>query len=229
MLSLYYITVMTVSRASEILRRCEAELKSVLSEDAAAGDYASVLQVTKWARGISDMLQQRDGSQRTVSHGKAAAEERTGTPGLQKGFHNDRAESSDSGQRNPRKRSRRKGGLQKSGYPKFGKRGDDLIKVGWSKKHKKEYHHKAPKHVAELLASALLDALENKEVVTTDDIFPLADNGGAEVPNYQSYICLAWFKKSGLVTQEGRQGYRIADHKSLEHELNQKWRQLRDI
>src|SRR5260370_18767313 len=60
-----------LDRATGLLRRTEAELRKILSDAATAGDYASVVQVTTWARSLSEMV---DGlSPRT---GKSAQEPR---------------------------------------------------------------------------------------------------------------------------------------------------------
>jgi hypothetical protein len=100
------------------------------------------------------------------------------------------------------------GTRSKPPYPRFFRSGDSLVKVGWSKTNKAEYEHKAPRSV--LLA--LTDALEthhNGGLFSTDQIFPLRQSNGDDVPDYQSYLCLAWLSYLGVVQREGRQGYRL--------------------
>ena len=113
----------------------------------------------------------------------------------------------------------------KDGYPRFMAQGESLIKIGWSKKSKAEYQHKAPWDVVNLVARSTAKAKENGSLVTFDDFTPLTDKDGNEVPNYQVYLALAWFRDAGLVDQEGRNGYKV-DGSRLTDAMLQKKREL---
>jgi len=98
----------------------------------------------------------------------------------------------------------------KSDYPKFLRRGDDLVKVGWSRRAKAEYEHKAPNGVVTLVAQAIAKAGSNGELTPTDKLLSAIASGGAmEVPEYQVYVVLAWLRRLDLVTKRGRQGYTV--------------------
>ena len=45
-----YIPGMNTPKAIKILKRCEAELKELLTEAASSGDYDCLLRATEWAR-----------------------------------------------------------------------------------------------------------------------------------------------------------------------------------
>lgn len=121
------------------------------------------------------------------------------------------------------KRKRRKA----SKYPVFSKRGDDLIKTGWSKKEKSTYDHKANKSVVSLLVGKIFEVAGTSGVFTTDKLFPLSE-AGEEVPAYQGYLCLAWLKDIGVVAADGRSGYRvIPDFTDAQH-VWEFWDKLQD-
>ena len=90
-------------------------------------------------------------------------------------------------------------------YPRFGRDGDRLVKVGWSKKAKSEYEHKAS-HATVLAVAETLRNLEGKEF-SMEDVLPLSDMSGEGIPSYQAYLVLAWFCSLGAVRKEGRGGY----------------------
>jgi len=87
------------------------------------------------------------------------------------------------------------------------RRGDELVKIGWSKAGRKEYQHRAPHGLLVALQKALLDASSARKLFTMDTLERyLAAN---DVPGYQAYAWLAWLRYAGLVKQHGRQGYTL--------------------
>src|SRR5262249_22934714 len=123
-----------------------------------------------------------------------------------------------------RKKSRR-GKRVKSEYPKFVREGDSLVKIGWSKRERKPYEHKAPRNVLRALVQALVRVGTGGERFTVDGILPLK-HGGAEIPDYQTYLTLAWLRSVGLITQHGRQGYSLPDAEGLDRKSEQQWGSL---
>jgi len=198
---------MSIQKAISSIRRCEEELQLILKDAATERDYESLIHVGELAKRIASILSQ--GTQE-----KPDVPEKSIAP---------------SNPPTPRKKSRCKRTKRKSDYPKFAKRGDPLVKIGWSKKEKEEYLHKAPMHVAELLASALSKTPKSVKVITTDDIFPLAEDDGTKVPSYQSYLCLAWLRHEGMISQEGRQGYQVHEADRLISNVIEKWNELSSI
>lgn len=94
-------------------------------------------------------------------------------------------------------------------YPRFERDGDKLVKVGWSKKAREEYEHRAPIGVAECLLSAVRQNRQPGELFAAADILPLQDSHGDAVPDYQSYLALKWLHTEGVVTKHGRDRYAI--------------------
>jgi len=92
-------------------------------------------------------------------------------------------------------------------YPKFLRDGDRLIKLGWSKKDRREYEHKAPADVCKAICFRLADAVEG-QVFRMEDFFPIANADGQEIPTYQSYLVLAWLRSLSLIERTAKDGYR---------------------
>ena len=97
----------------------------------------------------------------------------------------------------------------KKSYPRYERDGDRLVKIGWSKKNKQSYEHRAPRSAVVAFARHLADRTEIGEVFAMEKIFPvIASNDGDEVPGYQAYLALGWLRDVGLVEKKGRDGYR---------------------
>ena len=110
-------------------------------------------------------------------------------------------------------------------YPRFVREGDNLVKIGWSKSQRAEYEHKSPKRLLAVLCESLTSA--NGKRITMNKVLPLKDPvTGSAFPDYQSYVCLAWLKSAGLVTQHGRQGYSLPKGVELEKSVETLWTNL---
>lgn len=223
---------MSIAKAIQSIRRCEAELQALLREAAGVRDYDTVIQLGEWARRVASVLDGVPGGdipdEPDNADGKSADDR---APKESLAFSAGALTTSRSAKASSRKRRSKKSPRRKPGgeYPKFARQGDQLIKIGWSRKQKREYQHKAPKAVTELLASVLASCPEAKSAVTTEEIFPLSELDGTEIPSYQSYLCLAWMRHVGLVVQEGRQGYRVPEPSSLLSDASDKWKALAPI
>ncbi|MGH9904020.1 MAG: hypothetical protein ACRD8U_00385 [Pyrinomonadaceae bacterium] len=63
-------------------------------------------------------------------------------------------------------------------------------------------------------------------VFSTDELLPIHDEDGEEVPSYQVYAALALLKQVGLVDQHGRQGYSIPRLPEFKRAVESVWRNL---
>jgi hypothetical protein len=112
-------------------------------------------------------------------------------------------------------------------YPRFVRRGDQLVKIGWSKSEKSEYEHKTPRQAALTLAKAVAEAGKDGRVFQIDALLPLRDaKDGTETPDYQVYIVIAWWRSAGLLDQHGRRGYSIPDASQLPLAVESAWAKL---
>jgi hypothetical protein len=183
-------------RALEIIRQAENSLRELVAGAAQSGDYESVAEINHWAREIGHLPA---GAQGEPAMPRGAS--KVPVPGLTARL-----------QRPTTRRRKKRSKSSPAGYPKFYRHGDELVKIGWSKREGDEYIHKAPRQVLESLVSVIVKIGERGQMFDTEAILPIADPVGKnEIPAYQSYLCLAWLRHEGLIEQRGRQGYVIAD------------------
>lgn len=92
-------------------------------------------------------------------------------------------------------------------FPKFEADGERLVKIGWSKKDKTIYEHRALR--VQVLATCMqLANVSADTIFRMDDILPISLPDGTDVPLYQAYLVLAWLRHIGLVEKKGKDGYR---------------------
>ena len=109
-----------------------------------------------------------------------------------------------------------------SEYPKFLRDGDRLIKLGWSKKDRREYEHKAPVDVCRAVCFRLAEAAEG-HVFRMEDFFPITNADGQEIPTYQSYLVLAWLRSMSLIERTAKDGYRWLTNSFDEAAFTEAW------
>ena len=120
------------------------------------------------------------------------------------------------------------GAIKKSdtGYPRFKREGDTLVKIGYSKSERSVYEHRAPRDVLTRLLQKMRRHGGNGDRFTMEQLMPLHDAQGRELPSYQAYLCLAWLVSAGLLAKHGRQGYTLAPGTDLDGAVDTSWQSL---
>lgn len=201
----------TIQRAIQVLCDAEAALKRLIAEAAEHGEYSSVETLAQWASSLG-----------VLSQKERPAAQPCGTP----------APAVSKSPAPPRAATRRKVSTKKTtptrrrDYPVFAKSGDTLVKIGWSKSAKAEYQHKSPRAVAGLLATSLALQAKAGTIVSMDQVLPLKAEDGSEIPDYQVYVSLAWFRQIGVIEQNGRQGYTVNAQDDLTRAVDAAWSNL---
>lgn len=204
----------TAKLGIEIIERAERELRTLVGKAAEAAEYDAVDRLAQWARMLHELA--RNGTSATLAAAPPDQAGRRPEPDTKSA----RASAPAGRQKTPRRPA-------KGQYPKFFRSGDQLVKVGWSKKERAEYEHRTPRLVAELLAAAIARRAGNGRLFTTDDLFPLKNpQDGGEVPSYQAYVALAWLKALGLVKPHGRRGYSANSATNLCERVSTAWMRL---
>lgn len=99
-------------------------------------------------------------------------------------------------------------------YPKFEIKNDTLVRIGWSKKERREYTHKVSKRVfvetvevmgrlaqggaGPFMAETIIEQVNNAEYAESETI-----------PSYQIYVVIGFLRKLNCIKQIGREGYDI--------------------
>ncbi|MER3415082.1 MAG: hypothetical protein C4297_02580 [Gemmataceae bacterium] len=206
------VTRMTrLFQAAEVIGRAETEIRQLLLDCAREGAYEEVALLADLARQL----------RRLVEHAASP-----NGPPIDPA--NPGALANASAQ--PRSRSHRTAPTGKppsADYPRFFRSRDELVKIGWSKKRKAEYRHKAPSAVVRLVARALQARGTGGEQFTFEELLPIRDpQTKSEVPSYQAYLALAWLRKENLVVQHGRQGYSLRPDINLADAVEERWKLL---
>jgi len=185
----------------EILTKTESELREAIVEAAQAGDYRSVDMARLAAVNIKNLRTQ-------ILNPEIRAEIRPARRGT----------------RTLKKVSTKK--RKKSDYPQFKIKKDILIRIGWSKKQRREYTHKAPKLVFEQTVKAMVILAQNGSgPFLAEQIIEHANNNESEIiPSYQVYLVIGFLRKAECIKQVGRDGYDIPTE--IVEKAEEKWVEL---
>ena len=179
-------TMGTIQNAKRVLVEAEGSLRQLIEQGLREQRYGDVAEVAALAEGLSRLLQSHsvpDGMRPETAMVSSAPP---------------------AGQ--PTGRSRGKVG--KGDYPRFEREGDKLIKIGWSKKNKSAYEHRAPREAVISFARHLAGSVSEGKRFAVEALMPVADvSNGGEIPAYQVYLTLAWLRSNGVVQKKGRDGY----------------------
>jgi len=185
----------------EILTKTESDIQEVIIEAAQAGDYRSVDIARATAVNIKNLRTQ-----------------------IMNPVSKTKIKSSQNKPHSERKASKRK--RKKSEYPKFKITNETLIRIGWSKKQRREYTHKTPRLVFDktIKAMALLAQSEAGPFLAENIIEQANSNESEEIPSYQVYVVIGLLKQTNCIKQVGRDGYDIPTE--LLEKAEEKWIEL---
>lgn len=194
-----------LAEGEKVVRECESRLRELMSKASAAGDYGAVATLMDWAKAVASIAD-RSSPRPSLEHENSIIASSHGV-------------SARVTTKPPSKAS-----AARTHYPRFTKHRKDLIKTGWSKKERKEYQHRAPRRVVDLLCTRL-ESCRGKDF-SSDELWPLREEDGLEIPSYQAYLCLAWFRETGIITKNGRHGYFVDSNIDLKASVEHHWQQL---
>lgn len=104
-------------------------------------------------------------------------------------------------------------------YPRFEREGDRLVKVGWSKKDRRSYEHKAPRVAVDAVVEKLASMGKS---FSMDALLPVNSSSG-EIPSYQVYVIVAWLRQVGVVAKTARGDYAAAKPGLAPASIQQRW------
>ena len=206
----------TTQDAQRVLRDAETALRTLMEQGLKQQRYADVAEIARLADGLARLLHRQ--SPTVPPQGDSTI------PAQKASKAKVQSPSSKLKPPEPDSSKRKK---KKNEYPRFERDGERLIKVGWSKKNKEAYEHRAPRGAVIAFARHLASQVEPGQVFTMDDLFPVPDVvTGDEVPAYQAYLTLAWLRNADAIEKKGRDGYVLRMDSIADGGLDQLWDHL---
>jgi hypothetical protein len=198
---------MEVSRAIQVVRRAEQDLRELMREALDHQQYRQLAAIAPIADAISDIVRRAEStaepSAATTSKLAASAPVSTRTV-------------------RPQAKT-----TARDEYPRFERDGDKLVKIAWSKKDKREYEHRAPRNAVFCVAERLATDIKPSSVFSMDTLMPFKDADGNDIPSYQAYLALAWFRTLSAVDQRGKEGYSVTDGLLSPKHVDEAWNALK--
>lgn len=210
----YYIAMSTIQAARTMLRQAESSLRQLIEAALRDQRYADVAEIAALAEGLSRLLEPTSGrSPDSAQNEPAPAPTRSPLAVAA----------------SPKQKSSRKTSSRRSGYPRFGRDGDRLVKIGWSKKNKSEYEHRVPRSAVDAFLGKLTSTVKPGRVFEVESLLPVTDHAGDEVPAYQVYVTLAWLRDVGVIEKKGRDGYVVENSESTKRGADEHWKKLSEL
>jgi hypothetical protein len=197
-------------KARDLIRGAEASLLEIMRRALAEGRYCDLAEVAPLASALSNALRSSklDGTARMPPEAnKTDASRQMKRTAFSRNS------------RSPTEKAAQKG----DGYPRFERDGDKLVKIGWSKKDHAEYEHRVPRKTILRVAEVLNSKSGPGKVFAMDRLLPLSNSDGSEIPSYQAYLALAWFRMLGIVEERGKEGYEVVGGALGSSRLDDAW------
>jgi hypothetical protein len=160
--------------AIDALVATEAALKNIIGEALSAKAYRELALIAGAAEAVAAVRAQLGGGVATAPNPESLREANASRDDDTGGKPD--APQPDSAARAPVGTSRR------SGYPRFARQGDKLLKVAWSKKERQPYEHRAPQAAVQILIEAIRKRKGEGKLFQAADVLPLMTNTGEEYP-----------------------------------------------
>ena len=207
--NLYILVVMRIAKALDLVAKCETDIRNLIELALAARQYEEIPVLANLAGAIADISGSVDAAPKIDESRQQESVASAPT-----------APASDAV---PVASTRRVSRSNK--YPRFERSGDRLVKVGWSKKDRAEYEHKVSYDAMTTVIGALALKFGKVDYLKMDDLIPIADASGQEVPSYQAYLVVAWLRELGLLERQGNDGYRLSTSNSTALDPQNLWLQ----
>lgn len=187
-----------LQEAYRLLRDAEASMRRLIEAAVAQGRYSDVARLAEITEIVGNAVNQMNLTERCEAAPERAATKAPPRPPrkIARVATPPKVRSS-----NAMKRT-----IDQSTFPKFEIDGDRMVRIGWSKRDKAIYEHRAIRGLV-LETSLHLATASPTAIFRMDDMLPVTLADGTEVPLYQAYLVLAWLRRIGLVEKKGKDGY----------------------
>ena len=216
----------TIQKVNQIVGDAELALRKLITEALDAQEYSAVKKLADFADNLvqlasasfddgapPDGLSNKQGGQKQAEAGLPLAS-------------NKMSKSSLGSSKNSLSSKKTRAKSASKAYPLFVRDGNRLVKIGWSKKNRREYEHRVPDLAVHVFLNYLAHSIKESEVFDIDSLFPVVDETGNEVPGYQVYVIIAWLRDIGIIEKIGRDGYVVRDKSKISGEVDNLWNSL---
>ncbi len=201
--------------ARALLRELELQLRELIGQAAADGQYEVVSQLASLTNHVGALLPAAGASPEGGARDPSVA-----VNGVS---------ASDPTEKARRTAAAKKVTSRASAYPVFCRQGDALVKVGWSPSTRREYLHRVPKTGVDALVKYLVSRRSNQFPISVEAMVEaLKADENAGILGYQVYVVVAWLKEERWLTANGRHGYTRLRAKgvSVERMVDELWANL---
>lgn len=199
-----------VAAAIDLLRECESEIRGLIELALSERRYEEISALAELAAALAALAAPTPSAE---SDGHVEGRP-PGVPGPLKSEE----------VRATTRRTKAKGARPPAGqYPRFERRSDRLVKIGWSKADRSEYEHKASRGAVRSVLKKLGESSGETGYFKLDDVLPVTGADGAEVPSYQAYLVVAWLRELGVIERLGNEGYRLVNPTDDALDIDQLW------
>ena len=210
-----------IEEAARVCGAAEKSLRELMQKAVSAAEYRDLPTLAKMAEQLASL------ASRASQTSEAAPEAAPSTAAAAPRRRLTQRISAPPAPRKRKSRPQARVRSSKSGYPKFRHTDNTLVKVGWSKKAKKEYEHRAPRTAVEAVMQSVSFAGTDGAVFTVDALVPVHDpKGQTDVPTYQVYLAIAWLRTEGILRQHGREGYSLMVEGDPYKTVEERWTAL---
>ena len=198
----------TNQRALALIQSCEAGIRALIEEAVAAREYEQLTRLGSIAKAVSmiadDLISEGPARVEPVERVEVAFEGHRGVVAM-----NAEELPANGPAQLPKPKHREPPKREAAGYPQFVRDRDRLVKLGWSKKDRAVYEHRAPLLAVQAVFAGLLGATKKQGVFRPEDLIPTKLSDGTDVPSYQVYLVLAWLRSLDVVQRQGNDGYKV--------------------
>ncbi|SRR6266436_326788 len=203
-----------LTTAAGAISGAEAKLRAMMQTALAKQRYTDVARLAPLADGLLNILKMARNGDATLL-----------TPLIADADHaEDRANKPDDAAVRITSTAQR---LSEVGYPRFERQGDRLVKIAWSKKDRREYEHRATANIIFRIAELFERDRAPGTAFMMDALMPFRTRTGADIPSYQAYLALAWFRSLGAIEARGKDGYAPVVE-NLRKRIESAWNSLPD-
>jgi hypothetical protein len=181
---------------AKILQDAEASVRTLIGKAAETRKYDDIVVLVHLARQLQELSTRSSATPKSIPSASISIGPEANSPPSTKRTQKLRGAA---------------GSSQAKRYPVFSTTDERLIKLGWSKKNRTEYEHRAPKASVAIVHEAIRSIGATGKPFEVEALSPLVTADNQEIPGYQIYMAIGWLRDLGAIQKGGRNRYRLTN------------------